>query len=197
MLAMILAACSVGYGCGSSDSPSDATGASESVIDTTSSSTPGTVPPATFAALPQGWKHFDDGGALLSKRGGTSAAYATSWDFDPSSGKGPAVDLPDDGVIIQVLLLRRPVGRHSAKGLCRGVLVSKAYPPISGLPLHISDMVRSHLEGAPDVREYRFLGTQDSDYHVDVRVDLAVGADRAAAQRALDGLRLPRWGNQC
>lgn len=194
----LLAACGLVYGCGSSDDSSDAAATSEPVANpSTGGSTPRTVPPASFASLPQGWKQFDDGGAELTKRGASTDAYATSWNFDPASGDGPAGDLPDDGAIVQVLLLRRSGTGQPDASLCRTVPASSAYPPITSLPLQIADMERGQLEGAPDVVEYRFQGTHDDDYRVDVRVDLAPDADRAAAQQALNSLRLPRWGDRC
>jgi hypothetical protein len=195
-----LVACVALYGCGS-DSSGDATAASASTsaasTTTSANSTSGTLPPASFASLPRGWKQFDDGGAELTKRGATTTAYATSWNFDPASGDGPAGHLPDDGAIVQALLLRRSGTGQPHASLCRTVPASRAYPPITGLPLQIADMKRGQLEGAPRVVEYRFQGTQNHDYRVDVRVDLAPDADRAAAQQALNSLRLPRWGDRC
>jgi len=199
VIVVALVACAALYGCGS-DSSGDATAASASTSagsTTSANSTRGTLPPASFTSLPQGWKQFDDGGAELTKRGATSTAYATSWSFDPASGNGPAGDLPDDGAIVQVLLLRRSGTGQPDASLCRTVPASSAYPPITGLPLQIADMKRGQLEGAPRVVEYRFQGTQNHDYRVDVRVDLAPDADRASAQQALNSLRLPRWGDRC
>jgi len=189
-----VAACGLLYGCGGS---SNTTAASSAKSTRTSQTAVGELPPATFASLPPGWRQFDDGGAVLGRRGGSSSSYATSWHFDPSSGEGPAGDLPATGAIVQVLLLRRNVGTENSPTLCRGVAPSRRYPPIATFPPQLSDMTRGHLEGAPQVVEYRLLGTKGTDYHVDLRVDLAPGASSAKAQRALDGLTLPTWGDQC
>lgn len=200
LIVVALVACAALAGCGS-DRSGDATAASASTsaasTTTSANNTSGTLPAASFASLPQGWKQFDDGGAELTNRGATTTAYATSWNFDPASGDGPAGDLPDGGAIVQVLLLRRSGTGQPDASLCRAVPASSAYPPITSLPLQIADMKRGQLEGAPHVVEYRFQGTQSHDYRVDVRVDLAPDADRATAQQALNSVRLPRWGDRC
>ena len=193
----VIVACAALYGCGSDNSGDATTVSASTSAGSTTTRTRGTLSPASFTSLPQGWKQFDDGGAELTKRAATTTAYATSWSFDPASGNGPAGDLPDDGAIVQVLLLRRSGTGQPDASLCRTVPASSAYPPITGLPLQIADMKRGQLEGAPRVVEYRFQGTQNHDYRVDVRVDLAPDADRAAAQQALNSLRLPRWGDRC
>lgn len=189
VLLALLMACALAYGCGESSSDATAT--------TNGGGTAHTVPPPSFAALPEGWTQFDDGGAELTRHGASTDAYATSWNFDPASGVGPAGDVPDDGAIVRVLLLRRSGTGQANASLCRTVPASRAYPSIAGLPLQIADMTRGRLEGAPDVVEYRFQGTQQRDYRVEVRVELAPDADRAAAQQALNSLRLPRWGDRC
>lgn len=155
------------------------------------------VPPATFTSLPSDWRAFGRG-APLTRRGAVASSFAASWAFDPSSPNGPAGELPDGEVLVEVLLLRRFAGGAPSSVLCRGVAPSRAYPPIGRLPLQLEAMERAMLEGSPDVPQYRFLGTQrDRDYRVEVRVSIAPGGSRTAAQQALDGLRLPTWGMRC
>lgn len=156
------------------------------------------LPPATFASLPSGWRAFDRTETELAATGAAAESYATSWVFDPSSGDGPAGDLPRGGAIVEVLLLRRRGGGTADPSLCRGVPPSRAYPPVRRLPLKLDAMGRGTLEGAPRVAQYRVRGTQgEDDYRVEVRVSIAPEGSRAEAQRVLDGLRLPRWGDRC
>jgi hypothetical protein len=191
-------ACAALTGCGSDVSSDSAAG------NSTSNSTgrqEGALASASFESLPSGWKAFRNADARLAENGAISETYATSWDFDPASGEGPASALPKGGAIVNVLLLRRSRGGGADPSLCAGVAPSRAYPPITRLPLRISDMTVGSLEGAAGVSEYRLLGTLHGDYRVEVRVEVNATRRDApvlqSAQRALDELRLPRWGNRC
>ncbi len=189
----LLAAVAPG-GCGSSEPAS-----TDAVITTTIAkrvATYGRVAPATFAALPHGWHAFDDDAAQVTTRGAVAASYATSWNYTPSA-HGPAGNLPDDGTIINVLLLRRARGRHADATLCTGIQPTRNYPPIGRHPLRLAAMTRGQLEGDPHATEYRSQASRGTDYRIDVRVDLAPRADRRAADLVLAGLRLPRWGRRC
>lgn len=177
-----------------------ACGSDEPAAPTASSTTvavpAGSVPPASFATLPAGWHSFDGEPVRLTRRGAVAQTFATSWDYQPSAN-GPAGDLPDDGAMISVLLLRRAERGRPAAALCARVSPSRAYPPLGHLPLRIAAMRRGQLEGRPDVTEYRTLASRGHDYRVEVRADLAPRADRADAGRALAALQLPRWGRRC
>lgn len=193
--AVVLLGAAASSGCGSSDPASTAT-ARTSTAPTRPAATHGRVAPATFAALPHGWRAFDDDDAQVTNRGAVAASYATSWNYTPSA-HGPAGDLPDNGAIITVLLLRRSRGGHADATLCTGIQPTPSYPPLGRRPLRLAAMTRGQLEGDADAIEYRAQATRGTDYRIDVRVDLAPHADRAAAGHALAGLRLPRWGRQC
>lgn len=159
------------------------------------------LPAATFERLPQGWRPVVEEDTLLTTRGAVSESVATSWDFDPATGTGPAGSLPDGGAIVNVMLLRRSSGGEPYEGACAGVTASSHYPSIERLPLKLADMSVGELEGAPQVSEHRLRGAFDGDYYIEVRVDIRARAERQSllreAQEVLDGLKLPRWGDRC
>ncbi|MBB4660737.1 hypothetical protein [Conexibacter arvalis] len=103
--------------------------------------------------------------------------------------------------MVTVLLLRRAPGGRADERLCEGVQPSAGYPRLTQASLRLSEMQRGTLEGRPDVVEYSARGARDSDYYVEVSVDIAAPPSGAAlrrqAQRVLDGIAFPRWGDGC
>ena len=84
--------------------------------------------------------------------------------------------------------------------LCRHTPVLPGSPRLRKLPLRLENAAVASLEGAPQVPEYRFFFRYGDEYNVDLRVDFGgrpTPAMRAAAQRALNALRLPRWPHRC
>lgn len=157
----------------------------------------GSVAPAHFATLPAGWRSFGSDPVRLTRQGAVTATFATSWPYQAGAPHGPAGEMPTDGTMVTVMLLRRS-DRTSAANLCARVPASRDYPPLRRLPSRIAGMRGSgHLEGSPTVAEYRFQASRGHDYRIDLRVDLAPHADRDSAARALAAIRLPRWGRRC
>jgi hypothetical protein len=97
------------------------------------------------------------------------------------------------------MLLRRAVGGVRSRAVCRGVPPSTQRPARLRLPLRIPRKPAGILEGAPHVPMYRIAGAFGTDYDVDIRIDIPHPNRQRlqAAQRVLDGLRLPDWPNHC
>lgn len=137
----------------------------------------GGSPSVRFARLPADWRAFDGGGAPLSRGRAAESAFATSWAFDPATGSGPAGALPARGAFITVVLPGR------ARGWC-------AHDGGVRVPARLGQMTRAELEGAPEVVEYRYERRLGGGASIDVRVDLAPGADKVAAGDALRAVRV-------
>lgn len=159
------------------------------------------APPATFASLPPGWRQFDDGGARLTSRGGTSETFATSWRFERLSLHGPAGDLPPGGVVVTALLIRRAAGGRPSAGLCRGDGPYPAYQRIRRRPLRLGNASIGELEGSERVAEYRLFRTVRDEYNVEIRVAINQASPGRAflrtAQTVLGRLKLPHWPTHC
>lgn len=189
LVAVLLAAVAAS-GCGSDAPATPAT-------TTTARAAAGSVAPARFAKLPAGWRSFGSDPVPLTRQGAVTATFATSWAYS-AGAHGPAGEMPTDGAMVSVMLLRR--NDHGARpvDLCARVPASPDYPPRRRLPARIAGMRRSgHLEGSPTVAEHSIQASRGRDYRIDLRVDLAPRADHAAADRALAAIRLPRWGRRC
>jgi hypothetical protein len=141
--------------------------------------------PAKFSRLPSGWRHRDSGVAIRHPGGLNTWTEATSWPYRPDSF-GPVRRIPRDGILIEVLLIRR-------SGFPRSLM----YPALTQLPFRLEDAEVSTEEGAPHIAQYRLLYRYGRQYDVDLRVDFGrprpTQAMRAEAQRALNALVLPKW----
>jgi hypothetical protein len=141
--------------------------------------------PARFASLPPGWRQRSSGVAIRHPGGLNTWTEATSWPYRPD-GFGPVRRIPRDGILIEVLLIRRA-----------GFPGTLMYPPLRRLPFDLSDADVATEEGAPHVAQYRLLYRYGRRYDVDLRIDFGrpdpTGRMLAEAQRALDALVLPSW----
>jgi hypothetical protein len=141
--------------------------------------------PATLARLPTGWRQRNSGVAIRHRDGLNTWTEATSWPYRPDRF-GPVRRIPRDGILIEVLLIRRG-------GFPRSLM----YPPLTRLPFRLEDAQVATEEGAPHVAQYRLLYRYGYRYDVDLRVDFGqphpTHAMLAEAQRALNALVLPRW----
>lgn len=141
--------------------------------------------PAVFARLPRGWRQRNSGGAIRHPDGLNTWTEATSWPYRPDRF-GPVRRIPRDGILIEVLLIRRG-----------GFPGSLMYPPLTRLPFRMQDAEIATEEGAPHIAQYRLLYRFGRRYDVDLRVDFGrphpTQAMLAEAQRALNALLLPKW----
>jgi hypothetical protein len=150
---------------------------------------------AKFGQLPPGWRAFQNDFGFLTRRGGSAESYALSWSYVPNS-MGWARHLPNGGIAVSVLLLRRSPGRLRIN-LCRYTPHLRGSPKIRRLPLQLPNVTSDLLEGAPTVREYRIFGRMDESYNVDLRVDInSIHPTRTMLRRAQSVVRhihFPNW----
>ncbi|MFL5817031.1 MAG: hypothetical protein ACJ76L_05455 [Conexibacter sp.] len=142
-----------------------------------------------FAWLPAGWRQFSDAAALP---GGPAqgSTFATSWRYHPAP-HGPAGALPADGVLVTVLLLRRPLD---------GAAAPPPAVPLQAGALVLPGRPESELEGRPGVPEYRIravCGTHALEVRVDVAAPRLAPTQRQKVQRMLDELVLPPAARGC
>jgi hypothetical protein len=153
------------------------------------------VDSAKFGRLPPGWRAFQNDFGFLTRRGASAGSYALSWSYVPNS-LGWAPQMPNGGIAVSVLLLRRSPGRVRIN-LCRSTPHLRDSPKIRRLPLQLPNVTSDRLEGAPNVREYRIFGRMDESYNVDLRVDInSVHPTRTVLRRAESVVRhihFPNW----
>jgi hypothetical protein len=117
---------------------------------------------ATFAALPAGWRSYQDAGVV-----------ATSWAYAPGQPGGPADYMPEGGIIVNVTF---PTARTRFKPL-RLVL-----PP----------RPTTMLEGTKDTPEYRIEGRvhdRNVIVFVDIRNPHPTIAELRIAQSVVSAIR--------
>jgi hypothetical protein len=156
------------------------------------------VRPPHFGRLPPGWGQFSEPTEPLTRQGANAGAVATSWHYRPNPiGWGNSI--PRDGIAVQVLLIRRQVGRPTNINLCHVTPHLAAYPLVQGLPLRLPRTTTATFEGSPKIPEYRVFGRVGESYNFEVRVDINTPHPPAAmlntAQHAVTAINFPRWPN--
>jgi hypothetical protein len=131
---------------------------------------PVVVKSAKFGRLPHGWTAFQDDFGFLTRRGASVGSNALSWPYVPNSF-GWATQMPNGGIAVNVLLLRRSPGRTRIN-LCRYAPHLRDSPKIRRLPLQLPKVTADRLERTPNVREYRIFARMDESYNVDLRIDI-------------------------
>src|SRR5207253_11121038 len=96
------------------------------------------------------WHVLDGAPALLTRRGANANAVALNWAYRATSG-GWASAIPNDGIAVEVLLIRRQPGAATALNLCRVTPHLAAYPLVRKLPLRLPRATTNTLEGAPRI----------------------------------------------
>lgn len=191
-IAVVAAVALSQLGCGGGGRPASA--------GTQSSGTAAVARPARFDSLPQGWAQTNGGAAHLDRTGATTWTLATSWPY-VSDPVGPAHDVPPGELFIAVVLIRRATNGDRRSNLCERPPISPDVAALGPGDLSLANASHGHLEGRPDLPEYRLFGSVRDDYWLDLRV--AVNSRRPTdellrrAETAISALVLPDWPNRC